>query len=430
MKSLLRFIAGVLAALLLAAVLLAALAWHALAPQPGEWSTAVRVWKFERQASVPTLLRWATHPLALPWLDGRRLGQWQLHADGAHRLGAGCAPCRVQLDGLGSQPVVIDEARLSVDVRGADRFDGTLRLGRGERPATIAWRAELQRDGLALQAELPPTPLARVLTVFAASLPELPTAQVQGSVALKLEGRLGEQGWRLTKIRPLLADIAVAGLGTEALRDVDVAQRCRPQPASGRIEGWIQNAVIAAEDQRFFEHPGYELDAWVAVLKANQQINSKAGEPLQGASTITQQLAKLLYTGDERDAARKLREWLYAVEMERTLGKGRILQLYLALLPWGDGICGAEAAARHHLGKSANQLKPREAAWLASLLVNPDRQLQRWAVDELAARERAAWVLKGIKRLPRERREAELDALVSWRPPIGRSAPGPHNGAR
>ncbi len=139
--------------------------------------------------------------------------------------------------------------------------------------------------------------------------------------------------------------------------------------------------------------------------------------------SITQQLAKLVYTGDERDAMRKLREWLYAVEMERTLGKGRILQLYLAVLPWGDGICGAEAAARHHLGKPANQLKPREAAWLASLLINPDLQQRRWALEEAQARERAAWVLKGIRRLPRERREAELDALVSWRPPIGRQVP-------
>jgi membrane peptidoglycan carboxypeptidase len=90
------------------------------------------------------------------------------------------------------------------------------------------------------------------------------------------------------------------------------------------------------------------------------------------------------------------------------------------VLPWGDGICGAEAAARHHLGKPVNRLKPREAAWLASLLINPDVQLRQWAHAEAAARERAAAVLKGIKRLPRERREAELDAFVSWQPPVGR----------
>ncbi len=417
MRKLIGFLLGVLVALALSAALLAALAWHALAPQPGEWSMALRVGRFERPASVPTLLRWTTHPLALPWLDGRRLGGWLLTAEGAHRLVAQCAPCRVRLEALGPEPVVIDEASLVVDVRGADRYDGTLRLGRGERPATLAWRAELRRDGLAVKAELPATPLARVLAPFAGAVPELAGAQVQGSVALKLDATLGAGGWRIATLKPVLADVSVDGLGTEALRDVDVAVRCRPQPAGGRIEGWIQNAVIAAEDQRFFEHPGYELDAWVAVLKANQ----RDGEPLQGASTITQQLAKLLYTGDERDAARKLREWLYAVEMERTLGKGRILQLYLALLPWGDGICGAEAAARHHLGKSANQLKPREAAWLASLLINPDQQLRRWAADEAAARERTVRVLQGIRRLPRERREAELDALVRWRPPIGRS---------
>ena len=199
-------------------------------------------------------------------------------------------------------------------------------------------------------------------------------------------------------------------------------RRTASDAAGTRVIGWLPRAVVAAEDQRFAEHAGYDLPQLLAAWSANQKQppSASGGARPQGASTLTQQLAKLVYTGDERSAVRKLRELLYAVEMERTLGKGRILQLYLAVLPWGDGICGAEAASRHHLGKPASQLKPREAAWLASLLVNPDQQLRRWALDEEVARERAAWVLKGIKRLPRERREAELDALVSWRPPIGR----------
>ena len=418
MKTVLKFLAGLLLAAVLVLAALVALAMNAVAPQPGEWSTRLAWWRFAHEASMPTLLRWATHPVVMPQLAGRRLGDWQVEAAGGHRLEARCAPCRVQLDALGPQPLVIDEARLIVDVRGADRFDGTLRLGAADTPVTLRWRGELKRDGLALQAELPPTPLARVIAVAGQAVPEARHARIAGSVSLRVSATLGGQGLEVVKLVPTLADVSVDGLGTETLRDVDVAQRCRPQPAGGRIEGWIQNAVIAAEDQRFFEHPGYELDAWVAVLKANQ----REGEPLQGASTITQQLAKLLYTGDERDAARKLREWLYAVEMERTLGKGRILQLYLALLPWGDGICGAEAAARHHLGKPANQLKPREAAWLASLLVNPDEQLRRWSADEAAGRARVAAVLKGIRRLPRERREAETAALQDWRPPIGRMA--------
>ncbi len=418
MKRALKFLAGVLLAAVLVVAALIALALNALAPQPGEWAVRLEGWRFEQQASVPTLLRWATHPAAMPHLAGRRLGDWKIESAGGHRLEARCAPCRVQLDALGPEPLVIDEARLIAEVRGADRFDGTLRLGAAGAPVTLRWRAELQRDGLALQAELPPTPLALALAVFGEAVPEARRSRVDGSVSLRATATLGAQGLHVTKLVPTLSQVSVEGLGTETLRDVDVAQRCRPQPAGGRIEGWIQNAVIAAEDARFFEHPGYEMDAWLAVFMANQ----REGEALQGASTITQQLAKLLYTGDARDPARKLREWLYAVEMERTLGKGRILQLYLAILPWGDGICGAQAAARHHLGKSANQLKPREAAWLASLVVNPDQQLQRWARDEAAARERAAAVLKGIKRLPRERREAEQEALQRWRPPIGRTA--------
>lgn len=416
MKKILLFLLGVMLAALLIGSAMVWLTLRALAPQPGEWATTLHLGPIVRPVSVPTLLRWAGHPLALPRLHGRRIGGWRLQRIDDHTLEAHCAPCQLPLDALGPQPLQVDVARLRIHVRGADRFDGTLRLGTNREPVSVAWRAELKRDAMQLQAELPATPLARVLAVFGDALPEAGRARVDGSLAWRAEAAWSAQGLHIVKLKPVLADVAVDGLGTESLRDADVGARCRPQPAAGRIEGWIQNAVIAAEDQRFFEHPGYELDAWVAVLKSNQ----RDGEPLQGASTITQQLAKLLYTGDARDPVRKLREWLYAVEMERTLGKGRILQLYLAVLPWGDGICGAEAAARHHLGKSANQLKPREAAWLASLLVNPDQQLRRWALEEGAARERAAWVLKGIKRLPRERREAELDALVSWRPPIGR----------
>ena len=112
-------------------------------------------------------------------------------------------------------------------------------------------------------------------------------------------------------------------------------------------------------------------------MLAAWQHNQRDGAPLRGGSTLTQQLAKLTLTGDERSATRKLRELLYAVEMERTLGKARILQLYLAVAPWGDGVCGAERAAQVYLGKSAAKVGPVSAAWLVSLLRNPEAQLQR-----------------------------------------------------
>ncbi|WP_127998153.1 biosynthetic peptidoglycan transglycosylase [Piscinibacter defluvii] len=417
MKTVIRGLAALALAVILSGIGLLLVARAALAPQPDEWQVRLGSGRWAQPASVPTLLRWATHPLAQPRLDGRRLRGWTLHARPDGGLEAHCAPCRFRLAALGQAAVELPQATLVLHARGADRYDGLLRLGAPARSIDIPWRGEMGAAGLRLHAELAPTPLVDLVALFGDAVPEASTARIEGRVGLALDARLGAQGLQLTALKPAFEGLRVDGLGTERLRDADAGARCRPQPAGGRIEGWIQNAVIAAEDARFFEHPGYELEQWVAAGKANQS----RPEALQGASTITQQLAKLLYTGDERSAARKLREFLYALEMERTLGKGRILQLYLAVLPWGDGICGAEAAARHHLGKPANQLKPREAAWLASLLVNPDEQLRRWSSDEAAGRARAAAVLKGIRRLPRERREAELDALAQWQPPVGRS---------
>ena len=83
---------------------------------------------------------------------------------------------------------------------------------------------------------------------------------------------------------------------------------------------------------------------------------------------MTQQLARTLFTGGEKTAARKLRELLYAIEMERTLGKPRILELYLNTVDWGPGLCGARAAARTYFRKRPEQLTPLEAAWLAGIL--------------------------------------------------------------
>ena len=169
------------------------------------------------------------------------------------------------------------------------------------------------------------------------------------------------------------------GSGTEQLLDIQLPQHCRAGPRHA-ITGWLPKAVVAAEDQAFRSHAGYDPVEIAAALQSNGQ----AGQ-FRGASTLTQQLARLLYTGAERTAQRKLHELLYAVEMEQTLGKARILQLYLALAPWGQEVCGAENAARRYLGKPASAVTPLEAAWLAGLLVNPQARLQqqstRGAID-------------------------------------------------
>lgn len=136
-----------------------------------------------------------------------------------------------------------------------------------------------------------------------------------------------------------------------------------------RISSHLQRAVIAAEDASFFIHEGFD---WEGIRDAALH-NLEAGEMKRGGSTITQQLAKNLYLSSERSLLRKAREALITRSLEHRLTKARILELYLNVAEWGRGIYGAEAAARHHFGKSAAEITPDEAAWLAAILPSPQR---------------------------------------------------------
>lgn len=419
---------AVLATLVLVAIALLAAALHALAPQPGEWTTTLKIGprglQLSRPVSVPALLRVATHPLGQTWLDGRStatpLGRWQWQRLPQDRLLGECAPCVVQLDAFGAAPLQLPRAELLLQRQGQERFSGTLKLGEGEHLVSLPWKARLTASGLAIDALLPDTPLAEAYAVFGVdAIPELAHARIDGRVNASLSLRLPE---RRLDVRPRLSGFAVDGLGTEALLNAEPAVACAatpsmastPDAAGLRVLGWLPRAVVAAEDQRFAEHAGYDLTQMLATWSANQQAGAARA---QGASTLTQQLAKLVYTGDERSAARKLRELLYAVEMERTLGKGRILQLYLQIAPWGEGVCGAEAASRHYLRKTAAKLTPLEAAWLASLLRESGPAGER-RVDA----ERVGWVLGSLRGpLSAERRAEQLEQLRGgWAPPAAR----------
>lgn len=136
-----------------------------------------------------------------------------------------------------------------------------------------------------------------------------------------------------------------------------------------RISSHLQRAVIAAEDASFFTHEGFD---WEGIREAALH-NFEAGEMKRGGSTITQQLAKNLYLSSERSLIRKTREALITRSLEHHLTKERILELYLNVAEWGRGVYGAEAAARHHFGKSAAELTLDEAAWLAAILPSPQR---------------------------------------------------------
>ncbi|WP_295639775.1 biosynthetic peptidoglycan transglycosylase [uncultured Methylibium sp.] len=426
---------AVLATLVLVAIALLAAALHALAPQPGEWSTTLRIGprglQLSRPVSVPALLRMATHPLGQAWLDGRRIdtayGAWTWQRLPQDRLRGTCSPCELTLEAVGPVPLRLPHAELQFHREMQDRYVGSLRLvghgGEGVRTVTLPWKARLDPTGLAVEAMLADTALADAYAVFGSdAIPELARARIEGRVSASLRLRLPE---RRLDLRPRLSGFAVDGLGTEALLNAEPALACAavaspaaqaaPGDAGTRVLGWLPRAVVAAEDQRYAEHAGYDLTQMLAAWSANQQ----PGAPrTQGASTLTQQLAKLVYTGDERSATRKLRELLYAVEMERTLGKGRILQLYLQIAPWGEGVCGAEAAARHYLRKPPAKLTPLEAAWLASLLRESSGAHGERHVDA----ERVGWVLGSLRGpLSAERRAEQLELLRGgWAPPAGR----------
>ena len=134
-----------------------------------------------------------------------------------------------------------------------------------------------------------------------------------------------------------------------------------------RISPSLKRAVIVTEDSAFWEHGGVDFQQ----IKESMEVNLERMEFARGASTITQQLAKNLYLSPSKNPIRKVRELLIARRLEAELSKQRILELYLNVIEWGNGIYGAEAAARTYFGKSAAELGPQESALLAGAIVNP-----------------------------------------------------------
>jgi len=136
-----------------------------------------------------------------------------------------------------------------------------------------------------------------------------------------------------------------------------------------KISRHLKRAVVAAEDARFVEHAGFD---WEAIAKAREK-NEKRGRVVYGGSTITQQLAKNLFLSPDRSYLRKGQEAAIAAMMEALLPKRRILELYLNVIEWGNGVFGAEAAARRYFGVSAAQLSDEQAARLAAMIPSPRR---------------------------------------------------------
>jgi len=164
---------------------------------------------------------------------------------------------------------------------------------------------------------------------------------------------------------------------TAVMRQREEEARRARRPAR-RVQAWVPisevsrnliHAVLAAEDQKFFGHEGVDWDA----IKKSVEVDRARGRLVRGGSTITQQLAKNLFLSTRRSIVRKLRELVVAWWLEADLSKKRILELYLNVIEWGDGLYGCEAAARRYYGKPSSALDPEEAAGLAGMIPNPRR---------------------------------------------------------
>lgn len=163
-----------------------------------------------------------------------------------------------------------------------------------------------------------------------------------------------------------------------------------------RISNNLKRAVIVTEDSAFWQHEGVDYEQ----LRESMETNWERGEFARGASTITQQLAKNLYLSPSRNPVRKLKELLITRRLEAALSKRRILEIYLNVIEWGDGIFGAEAAARAYFGKPAAALAPDEAALLAGAIINPRAHNPAKPTKRLLRRQQIIARRMGIKAAP------------------------------
>jgi monofunctional glycosyltransferase len=162
--------------------------------------------------------------------------------------------------------------------------------------------------------------------------------------------------------------------------------------SSEKISRHLPIALVAAEDQKFPLHYGFDLEAMKKAHASNQR-----GRKIKGASTITQQLAKNLFLWSGRSYIRKALEAWYTLLMELLWPKERILEVYMNVVEFGDGIYGAEAAARQHFGVSASKLSAAQSARLAAVLPNPKRYNAKKPGPYVSRR--ARWIERQMRRL-------------------------------
>lgn len=372
----------------------------------GSWSVPVHLsGGFRIQVRATPLIRMMTSSLGRQLLDGitwkTRIGTLHFQERDSGLLVV-CNECCLHAPRFSTTPVQIPHLYLHLRRTGGD-LNGWLSDKDNVSALRITFDGTLADDTLTIRWALPRNDLASLLRIVESTVPEIRHAVVRGR--LTAHGTIELPGGHWSVI-PQLEGIEVYGLGTERLRYGTFKFTCRnkngvtEQRITGEgAPGWIPlahmgsflpRAVLAAEDARFYNHAGYDMVELAPLLAKPDHGDQR------GASTITQQLAKNFFTGADMTFSRKLRELLYAVEMERTLGKARILSLYLNTVDWGPGLCGVREASSVYFARSPSRLTLMEAAWMGGILRNPHRAYKTEYLDQQIDQNRLAWVAKRL----------------------------------
>ena len=185
-------------------------------------------------------------------------------------------------------------------------------------------------------------------------------------VVLAYQGYVLVRIWWWTDHNPQSTAFMQARL--EVMREKSLNAQLKHQwIAYEKVSVHLKRAILVSEDDKFVDHEGFD---WESIQKAREK-NQQKGKVVAGGSTISQQLAKNLFLSGERSMLRKAEEAVITLMLEWMMDKERILEIYLNVIEWGDGVFGAEAAAKHYFGVSAAQLSAEQAAKLAAMVPRP-----------------------------------------------------------
>lgn len=403
-----RLLATILIACLLAMLGITAWIW-----QPYDktaWRVKLPVGSGIEVRVLPMLML-ATSPAGRWWLDhkGFSLHHGDIRLYDADGLRVHCQHCWLDAKSVSDKPLMLDSVELWLKLDG-QQLKGYLLADAAVNPFKIYFEGTVNMRSLRLRWTLPTTPLANLLAPLRQHSTAIAQAHVSGVLTAKGTLRWPKQRW---SAQPQLEQLQVSGLDISKVTTNAVQYDCPlldeqkhpekvhwlPYDKMGR---WLPMATIIAEDANFRHHPGY------AMTQMQQLLGKESADKAVGGSTITQQVVKYMFTNGERTWKRKIEELLYAVQLESTLDKTQILNLYLNTVDWGPSLCGAHAAANYYFGVDPAQLSPIQAAWLAGIIRNPHR----------------AWKQEFIARQPQLKR---ADSILQYMSESARKQPGSLN---